>query len=334
VIIAIAWRLFASHSLVVPLAVPILVQVPLALFLGVLARYRDIRKQTPVEVDPDAAQELFVGVCLTTDVESYTALAKRLSPSELGDLLAEYHALLRAIVTRHHGLVWGRGGDSALAVWKASRRASWPMRLASRAASEPGRADDEGRLNACRAALEIQDAIDAFNRRHGETAQMRTRIGLDAGILGLGPVAGELQAVGTPANVATRIQHLNKRLGTRLLASNAVVEELDALIVRPLGRFALDGVAEPVAIVEIRGLRTAEDDADRRLREDFAAGLALFESGNWPAAIAHFRRLEREWPGDGPLRYYRGMAERHGRAELPAGESVPLPGSDRDDAPG
>ena len=329
--IAMSWRLFASRSLVVPLAVPILVQVPLALFLGVLARYRDIRRQTPVELDPDAAQELFVGVCLTTDVESYTALAKRLSPSELRDLLGEYHALLRAIVTRHRGLVWGRGGDSALAVWKASRRSAWPMPFVSRSVSQPGPANDEGRLNACHAALEIQDAIDAFNRRHGETAQMRTRIGLDTGILGLGPVAGELQAVGNAANVATRIQHLNKRLGTRLLASTAVVEGLDALIVRPLGRFALDGVAEPVGIAEIRGLRTAESDADRRLREDFAMGLALYERGDWPAAVEHYRRLEREWPNDGPVRYYRGMAERQGRMEPTAGESAPLIGSDRRD---
>ena len=205
------------------------------------------------------------------------------------------------------------------------------MPFVSRSVSQPGPANDEGRLNACHAALEIQDAIDAFNRRHGETAQMRTRIGLDTGILGLGPVAGELQAVGNAANVATRIQHLNKRLGTRLLASTAVVEGLDALIVRPLGRFALDGVAEPVGIAEIRGLRTAESDADRRLREDFATGLALYERGDWPAAVEHYRRLEREWPNDGPVRYYRGMAERQGRTEPTAGESAPLIGSDRRD---
>ena len=78
---ALAQFLFTAHSLLVPLAVPLLVQLPLALVVGLLSRYRDIRKQVPIEVDPHARQQLFNGVCLTTDVKGYTSLAEHLTPT-------------------------------------------------------------------------------------------------------------------------------------------------------------------------------------------------------------------------------------------------------------
>ena len=65
-----------------PLAVPVLVQLPVALFVGLRSRYRDIRRQVPIEVDPHARQQLFHGVCLATDVKGYTTLAERLKPDE------------------------------------------------------------------------------------------------------------------------------------------------------------------------------------------------------------------------------------------------------------
>ena len=220
---ALAQYLFTAHSLLVPLAVPLLVQLPLGLFIGVLSRYLDIRKQVPIEVDPYARQQLFLGVCLATDVAGYTSLAEHLNRDELHDLLNDYHEMLRRLVTARRGLVWGRGGDSALSVWKVSateprRKARLPKWL-----DRQRRAEQAGRLNACMAAIEIRDAIDAFNRRHPAAQQLPTRIGLDVGEVGLGPVGGELQAVGSPANIASRIESLNKTLSTRLLASARVV---------------------------------------------------------------------------------------------------------------
>src|SRR4029450_3575607 len=120
------------------------------------------------------------------------------------------------------------------------------------------------RLNACLAAVEIRDAIDRFNAAHPVAKRMPTRIGLDAGEIGLGPVAGELQAVGDPANAASRIEHVNKLFSTRLLASAAAVHGLDALLVRRLGSFMLPGKADPVEIVEILGRRETVVAADQQ----------------------------------------------------------------------
>jgi adenylate cyclase len=307
---ALAQYLFNAHSRLVPLAVPLLVQLPLGLFAGLLSRYLDIRKQVPIEVDPHARQQLFRGVCLATDVAGYTSLTEHLSRDELHDLLNDYHAMLRRVVTARRGLVWGRGGDSALCVWKVSgteprRTARLPKWL-----DHQRRAEQAGRLTACLAAIELRDAIETFNRRHPAAQQLPTRIGLDVGEVGLGPVGGELQAVGNPANSASRIESLNKALSTRLLASASVVQNLDEIAIRRLGSFSLAGKAEPVDIVEILGPRDSAA-TDPRLNERFAEGLVLVEHKSWPEAAKLFNTLSEECPSDGPTRYYRELCARH-----------------------
>ena len=296
--------MFSAHARLVPLATPVLVQLPLALFVGLLLRYRDIRRQVPIEVDPDAPQLLFNGVCLTADVKGYTRLAERLSPDELHRLLDEYYATLRETVEARHGLVWGRGGDSALCVWKA------------RGAMSEARA----RLNACLAAIDLRDRIDRFNASHPATQQLVTCIGLDAGPIGLGAVGGELQAVGTPANAASRIEGLNRHLGTRILASTAVVENLPELAVRRLGRFALHGMSDEVDIVEILGVRNSVTEEARRFSERFAECVEWFESGHWAAAAEGFSRLSQDDPADGPAAFLRDVSLRY-LADPPPGAS-------------
>jgi adenylate cyclase len=292
----VALYLFSARARLVPLAVPLLVQLPLALFLGVLLRYRDLRRQVPIEVDPDAPQEVFDGICMTADVRGYTALAERLSPDELHLLLDDYYAMVREIVEARHGLVWGRGGDSALAVWRST------------AHERSGR---QARLNACLAAIDLRDAIERFNRRHRAAAQIQTCIGLDAGPIGLGPVAGELQAVGTAPNLASRIEALNRVLGTRVLASAGVVRGQDALAVRRLGTFLLRGHSEPIEVFEIVGRLDGIADADRRRFERFAGCLARFEAGAWREASECFQNLAAGQPADGPSAYYRDLSARY-----------------------
>ena len=298
--VGLAYFLFNVHSLLVPLAVPVLVQLPVALFVGVLSRYLDIRKQVPIEVDPHAKQQVFNAVCLTTDVKGYTTLAEHLTPDDLHQLLDEYHEMLRRLVETRRGLVWGRGGDSVLCVWKVPKRDPWPARVLPRLMGRLNHADKHARLNACLAAIEIRDSIERFNARHLASHQLPTRIGLDAGEIGLGPVGGELQAVGNPANAASRIEGLNRHLGTQLLASASVIQDQETLIARRLGFFVLPGKSDEVEIFEVLGKRGAVDEASQRLRDRFASGLELFERRNWSEAAKLFRQLARDYPADGP----------------------------------
>jgi adenylate cyclase len=288
-----------------------------------LSRYRDIRRQMPIEVNPYARQQLFSAVCLTTDVKGYTHLAEHLTRDELHDLLNEYHEMLRRLVAARRGLVWGRGGDSALCVWRTSSP-FWLTRTLARWLGRQRQQEKSARLNACLAAIDIRDAIDRFNAAHPVAKRMPTRIGLDAGEIGLGPVAGELQAVGDPANAASRIEHVNKLFSTRLLASAAAVQGLDALLVRRLGSFVLPGKADSVEIVEILGRRETVVAADQKLCDRFAQGLELFEGRNWTGAARLFQHLAEDYPEDGPARYYTDLSTNFATAVLqpPIGRPV------------
>ena len=57
--------------------------------------------------------------------------------------------------------------------------------------------------------------------------------------------------VGDIANTASRIEQLNKRLGTRLLSTEEVVSGIDDILVRPLGDYQFAGKRASVSVVEV-----------------------------------------------------------------------------------
>ena len=112
--------------------------------------------------------------------------------------------------------------------------------------------------------MEIRETIERFNERHA--TPLRTRIGLHVGKVAMGPVGGEYHVIGDVPNTASRIEGLNKQLGTTILASESVVRDQDGLCLRPVGRFVLAGRPGELAIVEILGrTRGGRSDHQRAL---------------------------------------------------------------------
>ena len=331
VAVPLAWSGLAAYCLIehlwlVPLAIPVLVQLPLALVLGLGVRLQNLRRQVPSEVDLDDQPRCSQGVCLTTDVAGYTRLTERVESSGEGaglwNLLGEYFALLHQIVSRRRGLAWGSGGDSIVFVWQPSRTEEWlasvalPERLEARLAAafprwrdRPARLERRVRLNACLAAMELRNAIKHFNARHLPALQLPTRIGLGAGTLRTGPLRVLLHTMGTPPNMASRIESLNKELSTTLLASSSVVRDLESVVVRRLGSFQLRGISNEVEVVELLGERGAVGEAVHQLCERFASALNRFENRDYATAEALFQQLVSDYD-DGPARYYRDETKR------------------------
>ena len=63
--------------------------------------------------------------------------------------------------------------------------------------------------------------------------------------------------VGDCANTASRLEGLNKYLGTQIIASGEVVAGLDEFVYRPLGLFQLKGKDTASTVFEILGERAA-----------------------------------------------------------------------------
>lgn len=235
----VAYVLFRNYDFAIPLIVPVAIQFPTALILGLLS-------------PPSHYQDQVRAVCLATDAEGSTPIGQRLSNEEYARLIRDYHDALSRPVWKHGGTALAPEGDGFAGVWCGNQ-----MRDAEHDV------DGAHRLLACRTAIEILEAARLFNLGQPEGKRLPVRIGLTTGTVTIHSNAdrGVFTAVGDAMNVAARLRDLNREVGSRILASEDVVRGLEtALRLRqPAGDFQLKGVARPPAVFEVMGFATIPD---------------------------------------------------------------------------
>ncbi len=215
---------FSQKALWLPLFIPLFF-LPLTAFLGAnlinyLTAYRERQNvktalgfYLPAGVVTELTKDLsFInkgdkkvyGTCLITDAENYTTLSESMTPEELSTHMKEYYRYLFREVKKMDGVVCNIIGDSMLALWHS--------------AGPETRLREKG----CQAALRIVEAVEQFNRKQ-QTKPLPTRIGLHCGYLLMDNIGAEdhfeYAPVGDIINTVSRIEGLNKRLTTKILAS-------------------------------------------------------------------------------------------------------------------
>jgi adenylate cyclase len=246
---------------------------------------------------------LMHGVCMATDAGQYTTLSETISPLQLHKLMNDYYGIIFPEVKSRNGMISDVIGDAMLAVW---------------AVKKP---DPKIYSAACHSALAIKAAIDNFNRT--SPFQLTTRLGLHFGEMRLGNVGAkehfEYRAVGDTINTTTRIEGLNKLLGTRILISSQVVERVNGLfVVRELGAFLLKGKSQPVTVYELMDykINSSSHSEWTSLCLLFNEALTLFKTGEWNLALSEFSRITNEYPGDGPAQFF--ISYLNGYFDLPS----------------
>jgi len=306
--LGLAVYIFARLNAWGPVFTPMALQLPGALISGLFWQYlsarrardrysRTLRYYVP-EQEADrlgtkgelsTTPELTYGTCLSSDIAGYTKLSEKIAPDDLVKLTNEYFGLIGERIRARQGQMLDIVGDGMTSVWSADDT------------------DPQIRLHACQAALEIMKDIDEFNARH-PGFELPTRIGLDSGWVALANVGGgghfRYSIVGDIANTTSRIEGLNKHLGTRLLAAEPVVEGLDVLLIRPVGRFVFQGKTEVVSVFEIRSLKKDASSKDIELYDQFKDGFDIFLGGLWQQAEKIFSTILIQNPDDGPSRFY------------------------------
>jgi adenylate cyclase len=307
--LALALARFTSAHTWYPVTAPLLFEMPATFVATILWRYVDSNRERrqmravfsqylPSTVIDEllrntggiaSAGQSVYGICLATDAERYTSLAESMDPEELARFVNRYYAMVFEPIRRYGGTISDVVGDAALAIW---------------ASPAP---DVELRSRACHAACELSAAVDRFNR---DAAQfpLPTRMGLHSGQMVLGHVGAmdhyEYRAVGDIVNTATRIEGLNKRFRTRMLASDDVLTGLDDFLTRRLGMFLLAGKSKPLVIHE---LICRHDEASARQRSAaalFAEGVAAYEGRLWREATEAFQACLHESGEDEAARFY------------------------------
>jgi adenylate cyclase len=306
---ATAQWLFNSGNWWVPLAAPLLAQLPLALFLGLMGQYVLERRRgkriskalsyyvpenvvqdlTARQGDPEAFNKVVYGTCFATDMSGFSTISEQLPPDQLAVFLNDYFDTLAKVLKQHQVDVTEFRADAIMCAWTADKPTL------------------DVRKKAVLAALGAARAIEGFRQRNA-MLKAALRVGLEAGHFYIGHAGGGghfvFSIVGDTANTASRIESLNKHLGTQILAAQEVVDGLDGLLLRPLGDFVFVGKSEAIPIVEILAAASDASEPQRQLALRFAAALAVFHQAEWAKAAEAFEALQQDFPDDGPTRFY------------------------------
>ncbi len=307
---------FAAHGTWYPIVIPLFAQSPLAFAGAVLWSYAETNKErqqirkalayyVPDEVVDQLAKNMVdiknsgsmvYGACLFADVAGYTTLSEKMTPQQLSDLMHRYFEATFEPVKKHGGIVVNLKGDSFLAIWKAAR------------------ADDELRRKACLAALDVAKAVHRFNGT-GDNLNLPTRVGVHSGQIFLGNIGAgdhyEYGPTGDTVNTASRMDGLNKYLGTEVLASEEIVDQIDGLLKREVGKFMLKGKAQPMVVHELLGGIEENDAKQKQSRDVFADGLSAFRRQAWDEAKQQFDRALEICQADGPAHFYLKLCDEY-----------------------
>jgi len=153
---------------------------------------------------------------LFADLRDFTPWVERTGPREVVRDLNEYFTEMEAAIRAQRGLVLQYIGDEIEAVFGAPLPAS----------------DHADRALA--AALEMRGRLASLNMRRAETGKppLRNGIGIHSGTVLAGSIGSVERTtyalVGDAVNLASRIQGLNKELGTEILVSEATRSRLRA----------------------------------------------------------------------------------------------------------
>ncbi|TDG12418.1 adenylate/guanylate cyclase domain-containing protein [Seongchinamella unica] len=300
------WQFGQSHWL--PLAVPLLVQAPLAVFLGVFGQYRFERQRgqriseainyylpehiakefAAGRIDPDSANDVSYGTCLATDMAGFSTIAQDMNPRELAVLLNEYFEVLANALNAHKVDVTEFRADAIMCAWLGDESGETPRR------------------RAIQAALEARRVIAGFGKQYGASIA-GLRVGLESGWFYVGHAGGGghfvYSIVGDCANTASRLEGLNKYLGTQIIASAEVVNDLDGFLCRPLGLFQLKGKDKATDVYEILG-ELGEDAGETDWLPTFGAALTAFQENRLETARDAFKAVLSVRPDDGPSRFF------------------------------
>jgi adenylate cyclase len=166
---------------------------------------------------------------LFTDVASFTTFSEGVDPERLASILNEYLEGVCAAVFANGGLVNAFMGDGVLAFFGAPQ-------------AQPDHAD-----RAVAAAFDIDRFAENFSA--GQRARglnfLHTRIGIHTGFAFVGNVGSherlQYTALGDILNTGSRLEGLNKAIGTRICVSGDIARKVTRYRCRPVGAFIVKG---------------------------------------------------------------------------------------------
>ncbi len=209
-----------------------------------------VAKMIADDVLPEDAETKNVTVFFS-DIRNFTSMSEQMGDPQLVlNNLSEYFKIVVECIERTDGTVDKYIGDAVMAVWGSMK-------------DLPNNAE-----SAIDGALKIRDALIDFNKNRGSVAYPIFQVGCGmnsgpatVGVMGGGSSKEEWAHMGDTVNIASRVEALNKAMGTDILITEMTSDLVKGIYdLVPMRKIKVKGKEAPLKIYAVLGRL----DNDRR----------------------------------------------------------------------
>jgi class 3 adenylate cyclase len=210
-----------------------------ALFAKALASFLPPEVADLVQAAPTALslREELEATILFSDIRGFSALAERLPPRQVAEVVGRHLGAMVEVVTAHGGVLDKFAGDAVMAVFGAPRPA----------------ADHARRALGCAAAMQRRQLALNQAAEHADLPAFQIGVGLNTGTVIAGTVGGpgrlDYTVLGDAVNIAQRLQ--SEAAGGEILAAAITVRQAGVAGAEPVGRRRLKGRKELVDVYRV-----------------------------------------------------------------------------------
>jgi adenylate cyclase len=306
-LVGVSWYFYQQHRLLIDFTYPLLSSL---LIYGTLVFSSYVREQAQrrrirsafgqylspalVEQLAQSPEKLVLGgeeremTIMFSDVRGFTTIAEsyKRDPQGLTALMNRFLTPLTNAILDRKGTIDKYMGDAIMAFWNA------PLD------------DTSHQINACEAALDMLERIEALNKQREIEAQngghvyipINVGVGLNTGTCVVGNMGSNLRfdysVLGDSVNLASRLEGQSKEYGFPIIiGSNTALAVKDRFAILELDFIMVKGKQEPEVIYAIAGREdTAQSGRFQRLRNLTIEMLACYRSRDWEGALAAIER--------------------------------------------
>jgi adenylate cyclase len=310
VLIGTSWYFYRQHRLLIDFTYPMLSTTAIYLtlifasFVREQAQRRQIRSAFGQYLSPALVEQLAQSpeklklggeeremTIMFSDVRGFTTISEsyKSDPQGLTALMNRFLTPLTDAILARKGTIDKYMGDAIMAFWNA------PLD------------DTDHQINACNAALDMLEKIDALNKEREIEAQsgghryipINVGVGLNTGVCVVGNMGSNLRfdysVLGDSVNLASRLEGQSKEYGFPIIAgSKTALAAKDKFAILELDFIMVKGKKEPEVIYAIAGREEVAHSAQfQRLRNLTIEMLACYRSRDWEGALASIERGRR-----------------------------------------
>jgi adenylate cyclase len=302
-----SWYFYVQHRLLIDSTYPLLSSLLIYLTLVFSSYVREQRQRrrirsafgqylSPALVEQlaQSPEKLVLGgeeremTIMFSDVRGFTTISEsyKHDPQGLTALMNRFLTPLTNAILDRKGTIDKYMGDAIMAFWNA------PLD------------DNSHQINACEAALDMLERIDALNKQREIEAQhgghvyipINVGVGLNTGTCVVGNMGSNLRfdysVLGDSVNLASRLEGQSKEYGFPIIiGSNTALAAKERFAILELDFIMVKGKREPEVIYAIAGREdVAQSGRFQRLRNLTIEMLACYRGRDWEGALAAIER--------------------------------------------